>query len=139
MTVRIAFDIGGVLSKYPAILRELAHALITGGAEVFVITDMRDHAGTLALLEANGFGFIPADRVRCAEYGRHGEGCKAELLRELGIQIMLDDFIGYVAEPGCPIRCLVMPDASRPYYDDSWITTGGEPEFGRRTYRKVTP
>ena len=139
MKLRVALDIGGVISKYPEIMCQLAQALTTGGAEVLVITDMQDRPSIDAALEANGFGFIPAANIHCADYARHGEGCKAELLRELGVHIMLDDFIGYVAEPGCPIRCLVMPDASRPYYADTWQMPSGEPEFGRRVYQRNRP
>lgn len=138
MKLRVALDIGGVISKYPEILREMATVLLMGGAEVYVITDMHDHAKVCETLAANGFDFIAPERVRCADYATHGEGCKAELLRELGIHVMLDDFVGYVADPGCPVRCLVMPDSSRPYYADDWKMPDGEPEFGRRAYRRTT-
>lgn len=136
MKLRVAFDIGGVISKYPEILREMSMVLLMGGAEVYVITDMHNHAAVVHMLAANGFDFIAPDRVHCADYTTHGEGCKAELLRELDIHVMLDDFVGYVADPGCPVRCLVMPDSSRPYYADDWKAPDGEMEFGRRTYQR---
>lgn len=135
-TPRVAFDIGGVISKYPAIMRALASALVAGGAEVFVITDMRDHASVLEILSSNGFGFIPGGNVRCAEYDLYGEGCKAELLRDLQIDIIMDDHPGYVTAGGCPVRCLVMPDASLPYYSDDWKMPAGGGNFGRVSYRK---
>ena len=133
---RVAFDIGGVLSKFPDILRPIAQALIDGGVDVYVITDMHDHAQVVATLRDNGFGFIPPDRVHCADYATHGEGCKAELLRELAIDMILDDHPGYVAVQGCPIRCLVMPDAERPYWHEDWKASDGASDFGRRVYRK---
>lgn len=133
--MRIAFDIGGVLSKYPDILRPFARALVESGVVVFVITDMQPHATVLETLALNGFDFIDPRNVRVADYTAHGEGCKAELLRSLDIDIILDDFIGYVADPSCPIRCLVMPDSSRPYYHESWKCVDGEADFGRRVYR----
>lgn len=131
--LRIAFDIGGVLSKYPDILRRMILALLAGGAEVHVITDMHDQADVLRQLERNGYGAIPAEHVHCADYDAHGEGCKAVLLDSLGIEVFLDDFIGYVSAGGCPVRLLVMPDASKPYYADDW-QSDGVPEFGRRVY-----
>ena len=68
--VRVAFDIGGVLSKYPVILQAMAQALHDGGAEVFVITDMQDPDRVLELLEANGFGFINPANIICADFER---------------------------------------------------------------------
>ena len=79
--VRVAFDIGGVLSKYPTILRAMAQALHDGGAEVFVITDMRTPDRVLELLEANGFGFINPANIMCADFETYGEGCKAVAAR----------------------------------------------------------
>lgn len=134
MYVRVALDIGGVISKYPDVMRDFARSLLDGGSEVFVVTDMADHEAVLSLLAHNGFDFIPTENVRCADYVSHGEGCKAEVLRELRIDMVLDDFIGYVAIDGCPVRCLVMPDASQPYYAKSWI--GPDVGFGRSVYGK---
>ena len=129
--VRVAFDIGGVLSKYPTILRAMAQALHDGGAEVFVITDMRTPDRVLELLEANGFGFINPANIICADFELYGEGCKAVLLEQLYIDVFLDDFPAYLVR-GCPVRLLVQPDLELPYYDDSWQTDGAEGEFGRR-------
>lgn len=136
--VRVAFDIGGVLSKYPAIMRALTTALVAGGTEVHVITDMHDHADVVRQIAANCFGHIPAANVHCADYAKFGEGCKAELLRKLNIDVFLDDFIGYVAAGGCPVRLLVMPDASLPYYSSEWKTAGNEQDFGRRVYKPTS-
>ncbi len=138
LPIRVAFDIGGVLSKYPAIMRALTTALVAGGAEVHVITDMQDKADVVRQLQANEFGHIPAANVHCADYAKFGEGCKAELLRELNIDVFLDDFIGYVSAGGCPVRLLVMPDASKPYYADEWKTAGAEKDFGRRVYKPTS-
>lgn len=132
--LRVARDIGGVISKYPDVIRTFAQTLTAGGAEVYVITDMHDQPAVCATLARNGFGFIDPARVHCADYATHGEGCKAVLLRDLQIDVMLDDFVGYVAIPGCPVRCLVMPDATQPYWHPTW-QTGDDLEFGRRVYR----
>ena len=40
--MKMAFDIGGVLGKYPNVFRPMVSALQKGGAEVFVLTDMTD-------------------------------------------------------------------------------------------------
>lgn len=136
--LRIAFDIGGVISKYPDLCRQLIWALDPDSAEIHVITDMHDREQVLAMLERNGLGWLEQKRVHCADYDKHGEGCKAVLCRELEIDIILDDFVGYVAVPGAPIRCLVMPDATRPYYADSWRTIGNEGSFGRRVFVEPT-
>jgi hypothetical protein len=135
---RVALDIGGVISKYPDVLRALASAIVAGGGEVHVVTDMQDRDDVLVQLEANGFGFIVAERVHCADYTTHGEGCKAELLAALEIDVLLDDFVGYVAIPGCPVRCLVMPDAAQPYWHPTWKAgkADGSSDFGRRVYKR---
>jgi hypothetical protein len=101
--VRVAFDIGGVLSKYPTILRAMASALHQGGAEVFVITVMQNWAKVRELLDANGFEFIPDGNLILADFERYGEGCKAVLLEQLYIDVFLDDFPAYVSW-GCPVR-----------------------------------
>jgi hypothetical protein len=136
--VKIAFDVGGVLSKYPELYRELVEGLVLAGIEVFVITDMHEKDKVVELLRMNDFigprGFVPKN-VYCANYDEHGEGCKAVLLDELQIDMFYDDFIGYAVVSGCPIRCLVMPDADKPYYADSWKMPDG-PTFGRRTFTK---
>lgn len=137
MTLRVALDIGGVMSKYPDTMRAFAKALLAGDGEVHVVTDMHDHEDVLQQLEVNGFDFIPAANVHCADYKTHGEGCKAELLEKLGIHLILDDFIGYVAVPGGAVRCLVMPDASQPYWHPTWNAGKAEgSDFGRRVYRR---
>lgn len=133
--LRIAFDIGGVLSKYPDQFRVLVK-ILEPFCEIYVITDMHKHVEVCETLKLNGFDIDPK-KVHCADYSTHGEGCKAELLRDLEIDIFVDDFIGYAAEPGgSAIRLLMMPDASKPYWHETWKTVGGEGDFGRRVYRR---
>lgn len=129
--VKVGFDIGGVLSKYPDILRPVVAALLASPrVEVHVLSDMFPHAKCVAFVHENGF-HVPPERIHSCDYGTHGELCKAEKMREIGIDIMLDDFPGYLAE-GCALRLLVMPDPHRPYYHDEWKTDGSEGDFGRR-------
>ena len=58
--LRISFDIGGVLSKYPDKFRPLVNALVSCPAvEVFVITDMHDHKQSVTFVQGNEYN-IPA-------------------------------------------------------------------------------
>lgn len=138
--LRIAFDIGGVLSKYPAHFRTLCYNL-QGKVDQFVLTDMHDKADVCAMLRKNGFyEFIfPDENIYTADYATHGEMCKAVLLKELKIDIFIDDFIGYTqwdSQLGdAPIRLLVQPDAFKPYWDEQWKCTGGN--FGRRKFTNL--
>src|SRR5262245_7422046 len=106
----IAFDVGGVLSKYPEIFRKLVMLLEDTTAELWVISDMHPVEKIIDMLYRNNIP-IRSDQVRSADYVTHGERCKAVLCKELGIDILIDDFAGYVAVPGSPpVRLLVMPD-----------------------------
>lgn len=139
--MRIAFDIGGVLSKYPNQFRDLIERLSDRGraAGIFVISDMHPKEKLLTLMRLNK---IPVweQNLYCADFDKHGEGCKAELLDELKIDIFFDDHISYCAAqfPGSypTIRCLVWPDASMPYTSDEWIVPPEWPKFGRVSYRR---
>lgn len=137
--MRVAFDIGGVLSKYPEKFRDLITKMIESNNHVLVITDMQDHTKICDMLELNGFGMVPRGNVFCADYTTHGDGCKAELLRELEVDLFFDDHLPYMLLPGATIRCLVMPDPHKPYWADSWKVPEGDPEFGRRFYKKGWP
>jgi hypothetical protein len=145
--VKVAFDIGGVISKYPGEFRELIASLIRGAHQVFVISDMHPREKIIQVLRMNhfvtdepwplgGVALVPEDNVYSADYETHGEACKAVLLEQLQVDLFFDDFIGYVTPGGAPIRLLVMPDHEKPYYADSWKMPDGEPAFGRRTYTK---
>lgn len=133
--LRIAFDIGGVLSKHPDVWRRLLGALDDQRVEVHVISDMHPHAKVVEACYRNGF-MLPPERIHSADYAGEGEACKAVLCERLGIDILIDDFIGYVAVPGALIRLLVMPDCDRPYYHEEWKTDGTEGDFGRRVAKK---
>lgn len=129
--MRIAFDVGGVLSKYPSIFVPLLRALHTcEGVEVFIISDMHPVEKIVDMLQLNG---VLYNSVCSADYAEHGENCKAVLCEELSINILVDDFPGYVATVGKPrVRLLVMPDPDKDYYAPEWKTDGSEGNFGRR-------
>lgn len=131
--IRVAFDIGGVLSKYPDTFRPLVAVLLASEAvEVWIISDMKPHAKAVAFCHDNGF-MVPSMRVVCADYQTHGEECKAVACEQIGIDVLIDDFPGYVATFGKPpVRLLVMPDPRLDYYAAEWVTDGSEGNFGRR-------
>jgi len=133
--VRIAFDVGGVLSKYPTILAPLLEVLHYHGGddvEVWIVSDMHPAQQIIDMLELNGVSFLK-HRVISADYDTYGEASKAAVCKEFGIDVLVDDFVGYVGVVGKPpLRLLVMPDATQPYYHDDWKTNGPHGEFGRR-------
>jgi hypothetical protein len=139
--MRFGFDIGGVLSKYPRQFRELIERLRDRGHgnEIYVISDMHPKEKLVLLMQYNK---IPVweQNLYCADFDKYGEGCKAELLHELKIDIFFDDHMSYCAAsfPGAypTIRCLVWPDASKPYTADDWIVPQEWPSFGRVSYRR---
>jgi hypothetical protein len=126
--MKIAFDVGGVLSKHKGI-RDLFNQLhFLREVEVYVISDMHPVEKIHEMLKLNG---IDTYRVYSADYKKYGENCKKVLCEELGIDILIDDFMGYLAQ-GNFVRLLVMPDPNEPYYSDDWKTDGSEGDFGRR-------
>ena len=136
--MKLAIDIGGCLSKYPEIFRPLVDLLLFRGVDprcdiqMYIISDMKPHDKAVAFCHDNGF-LVPPERIICADYQTHGEWCKAVVCEELGIDVLIDDHMGYVCTPGSPaVRLLVMPDPARPYYSDEWKTDGSEGDFGRR-------
>ncbi len=130
-SIRIGFDIGGVLSKYPEAIAFYRACLASPLMDVHIVTDMpKDKA--LAMLRLNGIDLDPA-YVHGCDYAEHGEERKAEKAKEIGLDVLIDDFIGYVATPGGPaLRLLTMPDPTRDYYHPDWKTDGNECDFGRR-------
>lgn len=129
--MRIAFDVGGVLSKYPHVFGPLLETLhFSKTCEVYIISDMHPEQKIIDMLELNAIWFYK-HRVHSADYQKHGEMCKAVLCKKLGIDLLIDDFPGYVAE-GEHVRLLLMPQPREPYYHDDWKTDGSEGSFGRR-------
>lgn len=133
--MKIAFDIGGVLSKYPDHFLDMALRFHHTGASIYVITDMHDKDAVVKTLNDNGFYFIPVDNIYCADYTNNGEFCKAILLKQLGIDIFIDDFVGYVqwdsSLGSAPLRLLVAPDGFKPYWHEGWKVED-KTDFGRR-------
>lgn len=128
--LRVSFDIGGVVSKYPEIFRPLIEALQAScKVEVYFLTDMTDKQAALKMLRMNGI-HVEDKFVLTAPYPQYGEACKSVVSRRNELHVHIDDFPAYVAE-GAAVRLLLMPDISRPYYARDWLTDGSEGTFGR--------
>lgn len=136
-TLRIAFDIGGAISRYPDVFRRLIGILqfsegLNRGVETHIISDMHPLEKIKQTLEMNGLHFAD-DRIHSADYTRFGDECKAVVCEEQSIDVLIDDHMAYVSVSGSPlVRLFVMPDAGLDYYDASWKTDGSEGNFGRR-------
>jgi len=146
--MNIGFDVGGVISKYPKEFMYLMDKLRGSySLETFVITDQHPKDKVIQNLIDNGFmsihngviEYIKRENVYCADYEKYGNMAKALLLRDLKIDIFIDDFDGYLQWDSSfgpqPILLKVMPDAFRPYWHESWKQEGGD--FGRKVYSHV--
>lgn len=130
--ITVGFDVGGVLSKYPAIFVPL-FKLLQASVEFrpVVVSDMHPKEKILDMLERNGIS-VPAGQVFSADYKQYGEYCKAVVCERCEIDVLIDDFQGYLAVPGSPlVRLLALPDPRLPYFSDEWKTDGSEGDFGR--------
>lgn len=156
--LKIGFDIGGVISKYPEIFWDIMqrfrfpmHRSCDGDwsdeiKNIFIITDQHPKDEVINLLKNNGFIYngehdtnfvtVLPENVYCADYEKYGNMAKAILIKELRLDIFIDDFEGYLQWDSSlgpqPILLKVQPDAFRPYWSDNWNCDGGE--FGRRKY-----
>lgn len=143
--MKIGFDIGGVLSKYPSEIIRLINILGYGKHlgfdscdfdDIFFITDQHPKSEVVETIWENGLYGFPESNIYCADYYKYGNMAKAILIRDLGIHIFIDDFDGYLQWDNSlgpqPLLLKVMPDAFKPYWADSWKCNGGD--FGRRKY-----
>ncbi len=138
--IKIAFDVGGVLSKYPGLFKKILWMLIGDRdqwrpIELYCISDMHPVQKIRDALELNGFlEFF--DHVLSADHETYGERCKQVLCEEHGIDVLIDDFQGYLAG-GKHVRMMVMPDPDEPYWHDDWKTNPEDGAFGRRRPPKM--
>lgn len=136
MSLRVAFDIGGVISRYPEKMKDFMEALHRGGAEVMIVTDM-NQADALACCRENGLmefvghkGIPKTDDVEhdwsirqswvvSADWSRDGDLCKSNVVEECEIDILIDDRPDYVAT-GDFIGLVLSPRPGVPYYAAGW-------------------
>jgi hypothetical protein len=137
--MRIGFDIGGVISKYPKEFYNFFWDYFINKDypdEVFVITDQHPKEQVVKVLKDNGFEFIFESNIHCCDYETYGNAAKAKLISELKLDMFIDDFDGYLQWDSSfgpqPILLKVQPDFFKPYWHDSWKCDGGD--FGRRKY-----
>lgn len=133
--LNIGVDIGGVLSKYPGEFRKLLAHLVFPFT-LYVITDQHPKEKVIQTLYDNDFHLFQKEYIYCADYEKYGNFAKAVLIKELGINIFIDDFDGYLQWDSSfgpqPILLKVQPDNFKPYWHDNWKQDGGD--FGRRKY-----
>jgi hypothetical protein len=101
--MEIAFDIGGVIGKYQVIFIPMMTALAKGGIEVYIVADIPDKKQALSVIDDLVYS-IDVDRVLCADYSQYSERCKAVLIKEYGIDVLVDDHPGFCADSGCICR-----------------------------------
>lgn len=135
--LRVAFDVGGVISKYPEQFRQLFRCLHSlqymNIIEIYCISDMHPVRKIYDMLALNGMDvFFIKDRVISADYDKYGELCKSKACEENNIDILIDDFPGYLAGPYPLIKLFVWPNPTESYYHETWQTDGSEGDFGRR-------
>lgn len=159
--MRIGLDIGGVISKYPDIFKKLISKFCVH--EIYIITDQHPKEHIIKVLEDNKFtrseyvdvknvetqivtetnkkiytGIQP-ENIYCADYEKYGNMAKAILIKELNLDIFIDDFDGYLQWDSSlgpqPLLLKVQCDAFKPYWSELWKQDGGD--FGRRKYVKT--
>ena len=135
--IKIGFDIGGVLSKYPDILRPIIAALsVSPDIEIHVLSDMHPIDKCIDWIRRNELSIIN-ENIHSCDYAIYGEECKAMKAKEIGLHVLIDDFMGYISIANSPIlRLFTMPDHTRDYYHESWKTDGSEGNFGRIKNKK---
>jgi hypothetical protein len=117
--MRVAFDIGGLISRYPDEMKTLMHALTAGGVEVHIMTDMNSKDAWNAVLE-NGLDFIPANRVHSCDWSQYGDLCKTKMMEKIGIHVLVDDRPDYCAS-GDFIGLVLSPRPEKGYYHKTWV------------------
>ena len=118
--MKVAFDIGGVISRYPECMRWLIAALIRGGAQVYVLTDMKKEDALAALRENQLIHLFAEDHVLSADWSDHGDLCKSVVCEREGIRVLIDDRPDYLAH-GDFIGLALSPRPRVPYYHPTWI------------------
>lgn len=114
--LRVAIDIGGVLSKYPEYFMTLIE-MMKPMADIYFLTDMPVKAAE-SMLAANGIG-PEHGTLLCADFATYNESCKLVLCEVYDIDVFFDDHMAYLSK-GRALRLLVMPDLDRPYYAKTW-------------------
>lgn len=117
--LKIAFDIGGVITKFPEICYTLISSL-KSHFDIYIVTDIPRETA-VKLCEKNGlFKLIPSENLVSADWNQFGDRCKSMVYKDLGIDVAIDDRPDYIYE-GVTLGLYTMPRPDLPYYDKSWI------------------
>jgi hypothetical protein len=116
---KIGFDIGGVLSREPEVFKAMISAFRSSPIwETYILTDMPKEKAE-SLLQANNIDY-DKENLLCADWNESQEMCKAELVKKHGLDILVDDHLGYVTPEEIPIGLLVVPRPKKPYNSPEW-------------------
>ena len=121
--MKIAFDIGGVISRYPKQMLEMMTALIKGGTEVHIITDMNQQDALTTCKENKILDIINRKNIHSADWSANGDKCKTEICENIGIDILIDDRPDYCAQ-GNFIGLVLSPRPDTQYYAPTWKNAG---------------
>ena len=125
--MKIAFDIGGVITRYPVAMKTMMRALQAGGVDVHILSDIPIDI-LRKLVEINDLNFIPAENVHSADWAADQDMCKSKMCESLGIDMLIDDRPDYCAV-GNFIGLVVSPrPATTSYYAEGWNNTTAEIE-----------
>jgi hypothetical protein len=123
--MKIGIDVGGVSTKFPLELISICNSMILTGHDVLFITDREDIDVVYCELSSTGFS-VYKEQVIFADYKKYGDACKSVIIREMSVDIMIDDHPGYLAWPWpepAPLRLQACPDQRRPYYSPLWASS----------------
>ena len=110
--MKISFDLGGVVTKYPKIFVAIIKALQKSEEiEVFILSDMKLKKSK-AILDKVGLEFSD-ENVFSADWERYGEECKAIIIRKEQIDLHIDDLPSYCQSSA--ISLMVWPNNQLPY------------------------
>jgi hypothetical protein len=116
--VKVAFDIGGLVSRHPALMCDMMRALAAGGVDVYVLTDMNPRDAYTACRD-NAVPVRP-DRILSANWAEHGDLCKTKLVELHGIDVLVDDRPDYCAS-GDFVGLVLSPRPEVPYNHPDWV------------------
>ncbi len=115
--MKIAFDIGGCISRYPDLFRFLMYAVDVAGGETHILTDMNQDDARAAVNENQLI--VRPDRIWSADWSKDGDLCKTKVMEKHGFDVLIDDRPDYVAT-GNFVGLVLSPRPDIPYYHHDW-------------------
>jgi hypothetical protein len=119
MLMKVAFDIDGTISEYPAFFAILSSALRAAGHQVLVLT-YRDPAASRAASEQLATWGVEFDKLVIAP----SLEAKGELCAALGVNVFFDDQDECVAAvPESVLVCKVRNGGNFDFATQRWVST----------------